>query len=185
MRRSRVPQVQGSWIYHSTIMRKRDFDDKPETLQSTESRRSSQAGNVVRPSRTDHRRPVGELPVRRRHRPALGQLMLLFTAALGDPYPVAARPPVVARERRPETWQIDRPSWRPRRARNETRPPETTMARKVDRFVRRGAHCCLCHTWPAPVESWVNGQIMLVCRSCSGKPNTLARLREIAAVEWN
>jgi hypothetical protein len=123
--------------------------------------------------------------VRRRHRPAPGQLVLLFTAALGDPDPVAARPPVVARERRPETWQIDRPSWRPRRRERGARPPETTMARKVDRFVRRGASCCLCRHWPAPIESWIDGRIMLVCRSCSGKPDTMSRLQEIRAVEWN
>ena len=56
---------------------------------------------------------------------------------------------------------------------------------KVDQFVRRGACCCLCRTWPAPVESWVAGRIMLVCRTCSEKASTPARLQEIAAVEWN
>jgi hypothetical protein len=119
--------------------------------------------------------------MRRRHRPAPGQLMFLFVAALGDPPP----PPVVARAKAPAARPTDRPSWRPRRARIQTRPPEATMARKVDRFVRRGAHCCLCRTWPAPVESWVDGRIMLTCRTCAGKPSTPARLKEIAAVEWN
>jgi hypothetical protein len=58
------------------------------------------------------------------------------------------------------------------------------MARKVDRFVRRGAGCCLCRRWPAPVESWVSGRIMLCCRTCAARPDTAARLREIADVEW-
>jgi hypothetical protein len=59
------------------------------------------------------------------------------------------------------------------------------MARKVDRFVKRGAHCCICRSWPAPVESWVSGRIMLTCRTCAAKPETAARLREIAEVEWS
>jgi len=123
----------------------------------------------------------------RRHRPAAGQLVLLFTAALGDPYPVAvaAAPPLVARERPPKTRPIDRPSWRPRRSGRRERPPEGVIDRKVDRFVRRGACCCLCRCWPAPVESWVDGRIMLVCRSCAGMASTPARLEEIASVEWN
>jgi hypothetical protein len=123
--------------------------------------------------------------VRRRNRPATGQLMLLFTAALGDIAIVTARPPVVAREKAPVSPPTDRPSWRPRRPRSEVRPPEATMERKVDRFVKRGAHCCLCRRWPAPVENWVSGRIMLVCRPCSEKPDTTARLREVASVEWN
>jgi hypothetical protein len=45
--------------------------------------------------------------------------------------------------------------------------------------------CCLCQSWPAPVENWVGGRIMLVCRSCAGKPSTPARLAEIRAVEWD
>jgi hypothetical protein len=117
----------------------------------------------------------------RRHRPALGQLMLLFVAALGD----VAPPPVVARGRAPAPRPTDRPSWQPRRPGMREKPPEATINRKVDRFVRRGAHCCLCRSWPAPVESWVAGRIMLTCRTCAGKPNTLAHLEEIAAVEWN
>jgi hypothetical protein len=119
--------------------------------------------------------------VRRRHRPAAGQLMLVFLAAIDDPAP----PPVVARERAPVPRPTDRPSWRPRRPGRETRPTEATIDRKVDRFVRRGAHCCLCRSWPAPVESWVSGRIMLTCRTCAGKPSTPARLEEIASVEWN
>jgi hypothetical protein len=121
----------------------------------------------------------------RRHRPAPGQLMLLFVAALGDPCPVAANPPVVARERSPVAPPSDRPSWRPRRLRSDARPPEATMERKVSRLIKRGAHCCLCRRWPAPVENWIGGRIMLTCRSYSGKPSTLARLKEIAMVEWN
>ena len=117
----------------------------------------------------------------RRHRPAAGQLMLLFVAALGDPPP----PAVVARGRSPVPCPTDRPTWRPRRPGRQERPPEGVMDRKVDRFVRRGAHCCLCRTWPAPVESWIAGRIMLTCRSCSGKADTMARLAEIALVEWN
>ena len=39
------------------------------------------------------------------------------------------------------------------------------MDRKVDRFVRRGAGCCLCRAWPAPCESWIDGRIMLTCRA--------------------
>jgi hypothetical protein len=119
--------------------------------------------------------------MRRRDRPAPGQLMLLFVAALGDPTPL----PVVARERPRAPCPMDRPTWRPRRARGQARPPEATINTKVDRFVRRGAHCCLCRTWPAPVESWVSGRIMLVCRTCAGKPSTPKRLEEIASVEWN
>jgi len=117
----------------------------------------------------------------RRHRPAPGQLMFLFLAAIGDPAP----PPVVARVRAPAPRPTDRPAWRPRRARNHARPPEATIDRKVDRLVRRGAHCCLCRTWPAPVESWVAGRIMLTCRTCAGRPSTAARLEEIAVNEWN
>ncbi len=121
----------------------------------------------------------------RRHRPAAGQLSLAFVAALGDVAIVAAAPPVVARERRPAPRPIDRPTWRPRRPREAPRPPEAIVEKKVDRFVRRGAHCCLCQTWPAPCESWVDGKIMLTCRACAGKPSTPARLAEIRAVEWN
>ena len=117
----------------------------------------------------------------RRHRPAAGQMMLLFLAAIDDPPP----PAVVARGRAPAPRPTDRPTWRPRRAMSHARPPEATIDRKVDRFVRRGAHCCLCRAWPAPVESWVDGRIMLTCRSCSGKADTLARLEEIASMEWN
>ncbi len=58
------------------------------------------------------------------------------------------------------------------------------MARKVDRLVRRGAHCCLCQSWPAPVESWVEGRIMLTCRICAARPDTRVRLEEIAEIEW-
>jgi hypothetical protein len=58
------------------------------------------------------------------------------------------------------------------------------MEKKVTRFIKRGAHCCLCRRWPAPIEIWIDGRIMLACRSCSGKPHTLARLKEIASVEW-
>jgi hypothetical protein len=123
--------------------------------------------------------------VRRRHRPATGQLAFVFVAFIGDPIPEAARPPVIARERRPAAPPSNRPSWRLRRPGRRERPPEATIERKVDRFVKRSAHCCLCRHWPAPVESWIHGRIMLVCRSCSGKPNTQARLREIASVEWN
>jgi hypothetical protein len=119
--------------------------------------------------------------MRRRHRPARRQLMLVFLAALGYPLPS----PVVAGGRAPAPRPSDRPSWRPRRARNQTRPREGTMARKVDRFVRRGAHCCLCRTWPAPVESWVDGRITLTCRACAWRPSTAARLEEIAVNEWN
>ena len=63
--------------------------------------------------------------------------MLLFVAALGDPYPVAvaAPPPVVARERPPTPCPEDRPSWRPRRLEVEARPPEATMDR-IGRSVR-------------------------------------------------
>jgi len=113
--------------------------------------------------------------------------MLLFVAALGDPYPVAvaAMPPVMTRERAPTPCPAGRPSWRPRRLRTKARPPEATMDRIVDRFLRRGAHCCLCRTWPAPVESWVCGRIMLTCRTCSEKPSTPARLEEIPVIEWN
>lgn len=38
---------------------------------------------------------------------------------------------------------------------------------------------------PGSIESWIDGRIMLMCRSCSEKPDALARLEEIAAVEWN
>jgi hypothetical protein len=117
----------------------------------------------------------------RRYRPAAGQLMLLFLAALGD----AAPPPVVTRGKAPAPHPTDRPPWRPRRPGRRERPSEGVMNRKVDRFVRRGAHCCLCRTWPAPIESWVSGRIMLTCRTCAGKPSTPARLEEIASVEWN
>jgi hypothetical protein len=121
----------------------------------------------------------------RRHRPAPGQLAFVFVAALGDVAIVAASPPAVVHREAVRTRPIDRPSWRPRRPGRRERHPEGTMERTVDRFVRRGAHCCLCQGWPAPVQSWIDGRIMLVCRSCSGKPNTLARLKEIAMVEWN
>ncbi len=73
---------------------------------------------------------------------------------------------------------------RPPLVRERPRPPKATMARKVDRFVKRGAHCCLCHRWPAPIESWVEGRIMLVCRSCAARPDTRVRLKEIAEIEW-
>ena len=58
------------------------------------------------------------------------------------------------------------------------------MARKVDRLVARGAHCCLCRNWPAPFESWVEGRIMLCCRACAARPDTRVRLEEIAEIEW-
>ena len=73
--------------------------------------------------------------MRRCHRPAAGQLVLLFVAALGDPLP----PQVVARGKAPAPRPTDRPTWRPRRPGRRERPPEGVMDRKVDRFVRRGA----------------------------------------------
>ena len=117
--------------------------------------------------------------MRCRHRPAAGQLMLLFVAALGDPAP----PPVVARGRAPAP--------RPRidRLGDRDAPGVKQAARGDDgaeggSVLAAGAHCCVCRTWPAPVETWVSGRIMLTCRSCAGKPSTRARLEEIAAVEW-
>jgi hypothetical protein len=45
----------------------------------------------------------------RRHRPAPNQMAMLFTAFIGDPYPEAVLPPIVARERRPVAPPSDRP----------------------------------------------------------------------------
>ncbi len=59
------------------------------------------------------------------------------------------------------------------------------MNRRVDRFVRRGASLLSLPHLARPVQSWIDGRIMLTCRSCSEKPDTVARLEEIAAVEWN
>jgi hypothetical protein len=83
-------------------------------------------------------------------------------------------------------WHLSREAPRPKPARrtDRPRPPEATMARKVDRFVQRGAHCCLCHRWPAPVDFWVEGRIMLTCRICATRPDTRVRLEEIAEIEW-
>jgi hypothetical protein len=88
-----------------------------------------------------------------------------IVAAIDDPAP----PAVVARGRPPAPRPTYRPTWRPRRARNQARPPEATMDRKVNRFVRRGAHRCLCRAWPAPGENWVAGRIMLTCHPVQGR----------------
>jgi hypothetical protein len=58
------------------------------------------------------------------------------------------------------------------------------VARTVDRFIRRGAACCLCSAWPAPCDHHVNGHLLLLCRTCEARPDAMARLTELVTVDW-
>jgi hypothetical protein len=56
--------------------------------------------------------------------------------------------------------------------------------RQVDRFVRRRAGCALCSTWPAPHDVVVGGRLLLLCKACAARPDSLTRLKEIVTVDW-
>jgi hypothetical protein len=77
-----------------------------------------------------------------------------------------------------------RPSWRPRRARNEIRPSMDRRDWKVDRLVRRGASCLLCGRWPAPFDRLIDGKLVLVCALCERRANTGTRLDEVVREDW-
>jgi hypothetical protein len=135
----------------------------------------------------------------RRLRPAPGQLTFRFLvlvdadpagAGSGAPDTVAVRdvavePPTTCQERVPRTRSIDRPSWRPRRARGDSRLSGDRRDWTVDRWTRRGAACLLCGHWPAPHDRLVRGRLVLVCGACERRPDTLTRLDEVVREDWS
>jgi hypothetical protein len=56
--------------------------------------------------------------------------------------------------------------------------------RQIDRFVRRRAGCALCSTWPAPHDVVVGGMLLLLCKSCTARPEAQARLTELVTTDW-
>jgi hypothetical protein len=123
-------------------------------------------------------------PTTRRWRhPALGQLAFRFLIdwlPIEPPRPPPAPSPPRPPERLPSLW------WRRRRPATR-RPVERSTARDgriVDRWIRRGASCCLCKRWPAPYDRRVHGRLLLLCRSCQSKPDSSARIEEIIFTEW-
>ena len=97
---------------------------------------------------------------------------------------VAVRPSRTCQECVPGTRSVDRPSWRPRRNRGETRPSSDRRDRIVDRWIRRGASCLLCGHWPAPHDRLVRGRLVLVCDACERRPDTGTRLDEVVREDW-
>jgi hypothetical protein len=56
--------------------------------------------------------------------------------------------------------------------------------RTIDRWIRRGTSCVLCPRWPAPYDHRVDGRLQLLCQRCENKPDSLAHLVELTAVDW-
>jgi hypothetical protein len=50
--------------------------------------------------------------------------------------------------------------------------------------MRRGATCVLCGARWSPIAHKVRGRILLVCRRCDARPETMSRLTELVAVDW-
>jgi hypothetical protein len=110
----------------------------------------------------------------RRRRPAPGQLAFSFMLTWLPIEPPRPPPPL------PAGW------WRRRRT-APARPPERQSARDyrtVSRWLRRGAACVLCGSWPAPCDRRIGGRLILLCRGCDRLPDAAARLTEIVCVDW-
>jgi hypothetical protein len=110
-----------------------------------------------------------------RRRPAPGQLAFRFFVEW-----LPIEPPRPPPEPMPAFW------WR-RRRQAPGKPPERSPdrdARTIDRWLRRGAACILCGSWPAPCDHRIRGRIVLVCKRCDARPDTAARLNELVFVDW-
>jgi hypothetical protein len=44
--------------------------------------------------------------------------------------------------------------------------------------------CVLCRRWPAAIHHKIGHRLLLVCGAYDRRPDTLARLAEIVAVDW-
>jgi hypothetical protein len=113
----------------------------------------------------------------RRRRPALGQQVFSFLLRWMPIEPPRPAPPPPL----PHGW------WR----RHRPTPPTTPAARSadrdgriIDRWLRRGAACVLCGSWPAPCDHRIGARLILVCRRCDRRPDTTARLHEIVCTDW-
>src|SRR5262245_24868013 len=110
--------------------------------------------------------------------PAQGQLTFVFMVEWLPlpPRPPPPKPPPAL----PSRW------WRRRREARKTLPerPTDQDARTIDRWLRRGAACVLCGSWPAPCDHRLGARLLLVCRRCEQKPDTLARLNETVRIDW-
>jgi hypothetical protein len=114
-------------------------------------------------------------------RPAAGQMVFWFILS---PTPIYWMPPEPPQRSRP-TPRRNVPSWRPRRARSDSRPSEDRQEWTINRLIRRHAACVLCGRWPAACDHRIRGRVMLVCRACESRPDTPVRLAEIAMVDWS
>jgi hypothetical protein len=112
----------------------------------------------------------------RRRRPAPGQLVFTFLLRWLPIEPPRPAPPPL-----PHGW------WR----RDRRKAPTTPVARSadrddatIDRWLRRGAACVLCGSWPAPCDRRIGARLLLVCRHCDRRPETAERLNEIVSTDW-
>jgi hypothetical protein len=117
---------------------------------------------------------------RRSRRPAAGQLWFLWFTAAAPIYLDEPRPP--RRRPRPAGYKVP-PSAR-RRVLADPRPPADPTARVVTRWIGRGAACCLCRRWPAAHDHMIGGRLLLLCRVCEDRPDSLARLGELVREDW-
>jgi hypothetical protein len=111
-----------------------------------------------------------------RRRPALGQLVFRFLIEwlpLEPPRPPPA-PPLPG-----GWWRRRREGHRTRQERSERRDDWT-----ITRWVNKGVGCVLCRRWPATIHHKIGHRLLLVCGACDRRPDTLARLTEIVAVDW-
>jgi hypothetical protein len=115
------------------------------------------------------------LPSLRRRRPAPGQLLFIWVTTWLPLEPPCQRPPPL-----PAFW------WRRGRkaASKSLERPADRDARTIDRFIRRGACCVLCGERWALCDRRIGSRLVLLCRSCDALPSAMARIGEIAAVEW-
>jgi hypothetical protein len=107
--------------------------------------------------------------------PAHGQMTFVFLTTW---LPLEVEPPRPTPL--PHGW------WR-HRARTSTRPVERSPDRDdqtIDRWVQRGASCCLCGAYPAAKDHWVAGKLLLLCRVCDRRPDALTRVQELVTVDW-
>jgi hypothetical protein len=116
----------------------------------------------------------------RRRRPARGQLSFWF---IESPVPIYWTPPEPSRRSRPRSRPVI-PPFRPRRARSDPGPFQSRVERQIERWVRRGAACLLCSSWPAPCDRWVGKWLIVLCRSCNALADAQARIEEIVKVDW-
>jgi hypothetical protein len=112
--------------------------------------------------------------------PARNQMSFWF---LVSPEPLYWTPPEPLRRSRPR-GRANVPPFRPPRARSDPTPSQDRVERVVDRWVRRGVGCAICHHWPAPCHHRVRDHVFVICRACAARPDTVVRLEEIALVDW-